>query len=121
MEIDYQGLATLITSLTAAVVAIVTLIRTGRVEARQGVMSTKQDTMEKKQEVIHTLVNSQSEKLNVAVATIARAEGRASGIAEEREKPMVPATPVVVNVPELPSPLPVTVVEPDGTPSKLKN
>lgn len=102
------------------IAAMVGLARQKEAKIERHEMSAKQDKIENKQEAIHALVNSQSEKLNTAVATIARAEGKAAGIEEERVKPMIPAPPVVVNIPEQPSPLPVLVVDEEGTPVPIK-
>lgn len=85
VPVNYEGIAlilgafgVLITTVGTFVVSMVTLARQGRLVVQQ--------------EVIHGLVNSQSEKLNKAIEAGALARGKIQGALEERNKQSVPKT-----------------------------
>jgi len=70
MTFDFQGLASLIASVTGSIVALVVLRRQGRIEKQ--VNST------------HDLVNGQSLKLDTAIKEAAFAAGEKAGTEGER-------------------------------------
>lgn len=120
-QIDSQGIALilgavglLITTVGTFIVSMVTLARQGRIEVKQATLVTQQ-------EVIHTLVNSQSEKLNKAIEAGALARGKIQGALEERANPSAlagqaasapaPTQVEIVSVDHQALPLPVEVVK----------
>lgn len=127
--IDFSGIALVIGAMGVLLASVGTFIVQMVALTRQAAI--KQDT-DRKLDALHDQGNSNlataralSEALGVekgrqiGASDSARAAGKQEGIEEERAKPMIPAPqPIVVTMPEQESPLPVTVVEPDGTPAK---
>lgn len=74
--VDFQGIAILIGAVVAAIVTLGGFVLQVLIFLRQG--------------RLHVLVNSQSEKLNVAIAKNAFADGVQAGTDAERKNPMVP-------------------------------
>lgn len=83
---DYTGVSVLIGVVASAVVSVGNFIL--QIKAQKETKLARADTSQKL-EVLHNLTNSQSEKLNQAIADGSFAAGEASGIAKERAEPMV--------------------------------
>lgn len=77
-----SAIAVIVTSVTAAVVSILTFYRTGRMAEVSKATAA---------ELAHVkdLVNSKSDQLNAAIKEAAFAKGEKSGAAEERERTVV--------------------------------
>ncbi len=95
MSIDYQGIAMLITSISAllsAGVGVGSFIRTGYIEKR--VQNTQQAIVEVKRnvETIEQATNSMKDALVKATSDASYAQGHAIGQAEERANPLGPIT-----------------------------
>ena len=75
--IDYQGIATLIASVTTSIVSLVALGRQRR----------NRDATDEKLEVLHKLTNGQSEKLNAVTQQLGIEQGKVIGANQERANP----------------------------------
>lgn len=118
MVIDAQGIALVLGAIGVLLASIGSFIVQMVALARQS--DNKRDT-DKKLEVLHTQGNSNLETARKLSEALGLEKGRQIGAADERAASVAASAPmpIVVQMPEQPSPLPVTVVDPDGKPSKL--
>jgi len=115
---DYQGLAILLGAVGVLIASVGSFVVQMVGLARQ--TANKQDT-DRQLDGLHKQGNS-----NLAVARrlseeVGVMKGKILGAAEERANPSEAPGPIIVQMPEQESPLPVTVVDPDGEPSKMES
>lgn len=85
---DAQSIAVLLTAATGAVASGVTIYIQLQTFRRLVSSAAVRDA---KLDVLHTLVNGQSEKMNALSKSVGVAEGVVIGVEQERAAPMVPA------------------------------
>jgi len=88
MAVDYTGIATLVASLTASAVTLISLMRQGRNKASTDEkLETIKASTDAKLEVLHSLTNGQSEKVIALSQALGVEQGKVMGADQERANP----------------------------------